>query len=506
MTPTPFAEPTPRAPRRRRGVLVATAVAVAVAALGACSSEPADPATQPATDGSGHDVGVQLFQWTWDAIAAECTDDLGPAGYAWVLTSPPQEHVLGGQWWTAYQPVSYLLESRLGTREQFAAMVATCHDAGVDVRVDAVVNHMTGQDEPGTGWAGSSYEHYEYPGIWTYDDFHHCGLSTSDDIVSYFDRAQVQTCELVNLADLATETAPVRERLSAYLQDLVSLGVDGLRIDAAKHMAADDIAAILAPLTKGDADDGADLAIMQEVIRGSAEPISPDEYLGNGQVYEFTYGKELKGVIAGSPGLALELGDATARYVPSDDAVVFVENHDTERNGSTLSYQDGTDDALATVLMLAGAYGTPQVYSGYSFTDTDAGPQQLDDGEVVDATCGGDPRPGADLKDGAWVCQHRWPQVAGMVGWRGVVGDAPVVDTWSEGDAVALGRGQRGFVVVNFGDDELRTTLTTSLPDGSYCDVLAGGEDCTKVTVEDGRVDVVVPAGAALAWDVADRV
>jgi len=471
---------------------------LALLTLSGCAGDPPDPATRPATDGSGHDVGVQLFSWTWDAIADECTSTLGPAGYAWVLTSPPQEHVLGEPWWTAYQPVSYELESRLGTREQLSAMIATCHEAGVDVRVDAVVNHMTGQDAPGTGWAGSSYEHYAYPGLWAPDDFHHCGLTANDDIAVYLDRAQVQTCELLNLADLDTGNPQVRERLTAYLQDLLSLGVDGFRIDAAKHIAADDLAAILAPLPD-------DVAIMQEVIRGSAEPITPQEYVPLGQVYEFTYGKELAGMLAGSPGLALELGQAAARYVPSDDAIVFVENHDTERNGSTLSYQDGPTDALASVLMLAGAYGTPQVYSGYAFTDTDTGPRQDADGRVLDATCVADPAPTTPVTDGDWVCQHRWPQVAGMVGWRGVAGDAPVVDTWSQGDAVALGRGRRAFVVVNAGDDELVTTLSTSLPDGGYCDVLAGQEDCLATEVSDGRLNVTVPPRSAQAWDVAHR-
>ncbi|CAM5780586.1 alpha-amylase [Cellulomonas persica] len=485
--------------RRAAALRTVGLVALALATLVGCSdepAEPADPAAEPATDGSGHDVGVQLFEWTWDAIADECTTTLGPAGYAWVLTSPPQEHVLGDPWWTAYQPVSYRLESRLGTRDQLAAMIETCHAAGVDVRVDAVINHMTGQDDPGTGWAGSSYEHYTYPGLWTPEDFHHCGLTPTDDIALYLDREQVQTCELVNLADLDTTSPTVRARLTAYLQDLLSLGVDGFRIDAAKHMAADDVAAILEPLPD-------DVAIMQEVIRGSAEPISPEEYVPNGQVYEFTYGKEIAGVLAGSPRLALELGQATARYVASDDAVVFVENHDTERNGSTLSYQDGATDALATVLMLAGTYGTPQVYSGYAFADVDAGPRLDDDGRVLDATCVADPSPATAVQPGDWVCQHRWPQVAGMVGWRGVAGDAPVVDTWSEGDAVALGRGSRAFVVVNAGDDELTATLPTSLPDGDYCDVLTGDDACVVTRVRDGAAEVAVPAQSAAAWDVA---
>ncbi|MBT0994771.1 alpha-amylase family protein [Cellulomonas sp. DKR-3] len=485
-----------RRARAARWLTPPAAAVLALTALAGCTGEPPDPATRPAADGSGHDVGVQLFQWTWDAVAAECTDELGPAGYAWVLVSPPQEHVVGAPWWTAYQPVSYRLESRLGTREQLAAMVETCHDAGVDVRVDAVINHMTGQDEPGTGWAGSSYEHYRYPGTWEEDDFHHCGLTPADDIVLYGDREQVQTCELVNLADLDTGASHVRERLTAYLEDLVGLGVDGFRIDAAKHMAAQDVGAVVAPL-----DD--DVAIMQEVIRGSAEPVQPEEYVANGQVYEFTYGKEMAGVVAGSPGLALELGEASARYLPSDDAVVFVENHDTERNGSTLSYRAGTDDALATVLMLAGDYGTPQVYSGYAFDDVDAGPPQDDGGTVLDASCSADPGPQATPAPGDWVCQHRWPQVAGMVGWRGVVGDAEVRDTWSEGDAVALGRGQRGFVVVNLGDETLTTTLPTSLPEGDYCDVLSAADACARTTVHDGEIEVVVPPGSAAAWDVA---
>ncbi|MDM7831521.1 alpha-amylase [Cellulomonas edaphi] len=469
--------------------------AIVAVLLASCSGPAPDPDAEPASDGSGRDVGVQLFEWTWDAIARECTDHLGPAGYAWVLTSPPQEHITGEPWWTSYQPVSYRVESRLGTREQFAAMVRTCHDAGVDVWADAVLNHMTGLDEGGVGWAGSSFEHYTYPGIWTPDDFHHCGLTDGDDISSYLDADEVQTCELVNLADLDTASPHVHSTLTAYLQDLLSLGVDGFRIDAAKHMAPADVAAVLEPLPAGT-------GIAQEVIRGSNEPISPEQYTGNGQVYEFTYAKELMGVLAGSPGLALDLGSASARYVPSPDAVVFVDNHDTERNGSTLSYRDA-DYALANVLMLAGSYGTPQVYSGYAFDDTDAGPAQDASGAVLDATCPAEPGPEAQREAGDWVCQHRWPAVAGMVGWRGVVGDAPVVDAWSEGDAVAFGRGERGFVVVNAGDDAQAIDVATSLADGDYCDVLAAG--CDASTVADGRIRLTVPAHTARAYDVAHR-
>ena len=115
--------------------------------------------------------------------------------------SPPQEHVAGSQWWTDYQPVSYTLTSKRGNRQQFANMVTTCHAAGVNVIADTIFNHMSGSDDGGVGVAGSSFQHYVYPGIYQNQDFHHCGLEPGDDIANYDNAVEVQTCELVNLAE-----------------------------------------------------------------------------------------------------------------------------------------------------------------------------------------------------------------------------------------------------------------------------------------------------------------
>ncbi len=498
------------------------AAAVGLASLTACDGPGTDLPPGPATTAPAVDdvarttagrpgvpgVGVQLFQWTWDAIAAECTDHLGPDGYGWVLTSPPQEHVLGAQWWTSYQPVSYRVESRLGTRAQFAAMVDACHAAGVDVVADAVLNHMTGQDVPGTGWAGSAYEHLDYPGIYsdTGGDFHHCGLTPGDDIADYDDPTQVRRCELVNLADLATETPHVRATLAAYLQDLRSLGVDGFRIDAAKHVAPDDIGAVLAELP-------ADTVVVQEVIRGAGEPITPEQFVAHGQVLEFGWAQDLRGLLRGSLSLVEDLGPDWG-YVASADAVIFVDNHDTERNGSTLSYRDGWEYTLGNVLLLASAYGTPVVYSGYAFSDRDAGPPQDTAGAVLDAVCPDDAGPDAPRADGEWTCQHRWDVVTGMVGWRAAVtageGAAPTEAFWSEGEVVAFSRGARGLVVVNAEDTPLAAEVPTTMPDGDYCDVTAGPVDrvgaggageCPGETVEvrSGVATVAVASRSALA-------
>ncbi len=446
-------------------------------------------------DGTGarSDVGIQLFQWNWDSIASECTDVLGPAGVAWVLTSPPQEHIMGSAWWTAYQPVSYQIESRLGTREQFAAMVTTCHDAGVAVIVDAVINHMTGQDSGGTGWAGTEFGHYDYPDLYTEDDFHHCGLSDSDDITDYSSAGNVQTCELVNLADLATEKSSVQETIATYLNDLRSLGVDGFRIDAAKHMPAADVAAIV------DRIDG-DPYIVQEVIRTDGEPIQPEDYLGSGDVFEFGLAYQLvTWMKTGSLDSIATVG--SYGFAPSEQAATFVDNHDTERNRQTLSYRDGAKYRLATMLLLASDYGSPVLYSGYAFTINDKGLPLDADGTVSDVSCV-DQRDSYD--DGEWVCQHRWPGVLGMVGWRSAVGSAPVHDEWSEDDAYAFGCGELGYVIFNASDAVVENDFETSLPAGDYCNVAAEGCDVVEVAA-DGVLSVAVPPWSAVAIHVDSR-
>lgn len=448
------------------------------------------PGPEPAVETSPT-VGVQLFQWPWRSVAKECTEVLGPHQFGFVLLSPAQEHIQGEAWWTSYQPVSYQLESKLGTREEFAEMVATCGEAGVDVIADAVINHMAGIDG-GTGVAGTDFTHYNYPGLYGPEDFHACTLTASGDIEIYSDQQQVQECELVNLADLETGSEKVRDTIAAYLDDLTSLGVAGFRIDAAKHMPATDVEAIVGRL------DGQPL-IISEVIRGGGEPIQPEDYLAAGDVFAFQVARDISGLVpGGAVWRALELRDGE---VPSEQAFTFVTNHDTERNGQTLTYKDGNQFGVATALLLGIDYGTPVVYSGYAFSDRDAGASQTD-GRVDDVVCA---EPSQEPADGAWLCQHR--DVAGLAEWVAVVGTAPVENVWREGYAVAFDRGDRGLIAVNSTSTPVTATLTTNLPDGPYCDAASspappGTEGrCEEGTfvVEDGKVTVEMPAMGAVA-------
>src|SRR5690348_8860598 len=99
-----------------RHTIAVAGVAVALAVgLSACAGASAAPRASASTAPRITGVGVEMFQRPWTSVGTECGSTLGPAGFSWVLTSPPQEHIAGAQWWTSYQPVSYSLDSKLGT-------------------------------------------------------------------------------------------------------------------------------------------------------------------------------------------------------------------------------------------------------------------------------------------------------------------------------------------------------------------------------------------------------
>jgi alpha-amylase len=443
---------------------------------------------------------VQLFEWKWTDVARECEAYLGPKGFAGVQISPPNEHawVTSGDgapfpWWMRYQPVSYSLDrSRSGTRAEFADMVTRCRAVGVGIYADAVFNHMapgsgTTSSAGATTWGGGSFPRVPY-GI---GDFHNPPCA----ITNYFDATNVQTCSLSGLPDLNTGAAYVRGKIADYLVDLASLGVAGFRVDAAKHMSPTDVGAIIDAV---NARAGRPLAWYLEVIGSPGEAVQPSQYFalaGNSvSVTEFAYGPQLFGKFAGGGKLAdLRTFGESWGLLPSARAIAFTDNHDVQRGhaagGSYLTYHNGPTYDLANVFMLAWPYGTPVVMSSYAFNtasafDTSYGPPFVAgtgatrgpwDGGVTAPAC-------FNQTVGGWVCEHRFRPIGNMVGFRNATAANTAVTDWVDDAAnlIAFGRGSLGFVVINQEATALARSFHTSLPAGSYCDVISG--DFTAAT------------------------
>ncbi|EGG02960.1 alpha-amylase [Melampsora larici-populina 98AG31] len=431
------------------------------------------------------DVTVQLFQWPHIDVANECESHLAPAGYRWVQVSPPQEHIRGPQWWVDYQPVSYILNSKRGSPQQFVEMVNRCNAAGVGVIVDAVVNHMTSGRPEGFGTSGSSFSHYSYDDIYDYHDFHHCGRNGNDHISDYTDRYEVQNCELLGLADLATETTKVRDTIGTYLDSLARIGVTGFRMDASKHMPATDIRAILQRVTNRGR-----MHIVQEVIFGFDEPIRPEEYIMNGNVHVFQGASDLKRLFKtdGMAHLVHPVGWGSAwgnGYLASEHSTVFVTNHDLERSGGSLVAAD-PQYLLAHVFILTWSYGQVDILSGYNFTNFDDGPSQFR------VHCG----------QFGWRCEHRHPMIVGAIQIRGRSGSQPVRNIITSGsNRTAYSRGSKGFIALNNEPEEwiLPPGTQIGMKPGDYPDVLGSNQIVVRVGGRGRLIDsIVIPGFSAV--------
>jgi alpha-amylase len=128
---------------------------------------------------------------------------------------------------------NYALNDRFGTEQDFKDLVAEVHKRDMLIIVDVVVNNMA------QGFDNTVPPKIDYSKFHPFNDdkyFHpYCNVTKWEDPEDY------QKCWLypygVALADLATDTKEVSDELNRWVKQLVSnYSIDGLRIDAAKHV------------------------------------------------------------------------------------------------------------------------------------------------------------------------------------------------------------------------------------------------------------------------------
>ncbi len=461
----------------------------------------------PASALNAPDTSVTLFHWKWTDIAKECTNYLGPQGYGAVQISPPSSALQGTNWWDIYQPVDYTnLNSKMGTAAQLQAMINTCHAAGVRVYADAVLNHLAAGS--GTSTAGASFSGgSSYPRFGAQDFHAACDIQGSD---YNSNRDGVTQCRLVGLPDLNTGSSYVQGQATAYLNLLISMGIDGFRFDAAKHMRESELQTIVANANHTTTS-GEPVFITQEIIMDGT--VDRASYFAIGSSNEFTYptmlqqafrnaGTSISQIPAmmGTPG---NWGGSWSFISDSNKATVFVNNWDTERNGQSLnaSNHGATNDTsgtkrydLANIFMLAWPYGLQaQIESGFNFSDTNA---DAPTASPFDAN-------GNPLINQQWDFIHRWSDISNMVAFRSTT-SGQGMDHFTTGNAnqIAFGRGAKGFVVINNDTNVWNATFQSSLPAGTYCNVINGLANAGKsacladsvVVAANGSFSVSVPA------------
>ncbi|MGO4959803.1 type I pullulanase [Bifidobacterium pseudolongum] len=508
--------------RRTTGIGVAIAMvgtgALLAVPMAANAAEDTGQTTLPAKT----DVQVIAFQQTWNSIAKECTNTYGPQGVAYVEISPPQESIQGTEWWTSYQPVSYKLDSKLGTEAEFKNMITTCDAAGVGIIADVVLNQTTGLDVAAgeqTGVAGTKYngltgdypgftgENGQYPQGVTAADFHdyNNGASISD----YKNQQEVQEGRLNSMWDFDTSSEKVQDIQSDYLAKLYKMGVKGFRMDAVKHINNEDIKGIKDKMAQKVGKNANDIYWIQEVIGNASEApgIQPRNYLETGTVTQFDYKSSLASSmyddIRNLNTIGSNIGDTNLNVnaIPSNLANVFVANWDTARSDG-LSYHDHALYTLANTFMLAYDYGTPRLLSDYKYPDTKTGHDNGAPGATATSVPDVDFDQACSTNTGDWNCQQRWTSMRGMIAFHNYAHGEPVTAMQTDEnkqDLIAFSRGSKGFVAINNTVEDADVSYTTTMPDGVYCDVYAV-QDCSKtITVSGGKVTTTIPALQAVA-------
>lgn len=94
---------------------------------------------------------------------------------------------------------------------------------------------------------------------------------------------------------------------------------------------------------------------------GAVTEFSHSNFIGRA----FNGGIDLKALINWGPAWGM---------LPSEQAFVFVDNHDNQRGGGDiLTYKSAQRYAMATAFMLAQPYGIPRVMSSFEFDSSEQG-------------------------------------------------------------------------------------------------------------------------------------
>lgn len=166
-------------------------------------------------------VILHCFDWKLSDIKAELPN-IAKAGFSSVQTSPLQGSPNQGVWYWLYQPLGFeIKDTGLGGEEELKSLCEEADKYGIKVIVDVVANHLAGNDRE------QLQKPFDQDIYW-----HNSGKKVSDS-----NRTAVTTYDLGEYGDLKSEDSTVIAAAKAYVEKLQSLGVDGIRWDAAKHIA-----------------------------------------------------------------------------------------------------------------------------------------------------------------------------------------------------------------------------------------------------------------------------
>jgi glycosidase len=380
----------------------------------------------------------------------------------------------------------YRIDPHLGTWSDFDTLVSTAHSNGIKIVIDFAPNHSNPND---TGEYGSIYNNGVFQAAYNNDPngwFHHNG-----GIQDYNNIYQDEYYNLADLADLAQENSSVDSYLKGAINQFLTHGVDGVRVDAVKHMP--------------DQTGGWDRTLSDDVESQSSGPhyMVGEWYLSS--ISDPTYGDAVRfannsGInllnfplttalrdVYGSGNGASELDSVVSQeesnFTWLNDQGNFIDNHDMSRFLTLNSSYDRMQEAEAASMTLPGIpiiyYGTEQ----YLHNDTSGGGDPYNRPMMSSfSTTTTAYQEIADLS----ALRHSNPALAyGTYEQRWINSDVFIYERqfFNNVVLVAVNKGSSGYNI---------TGLNTNLPNGNYSDYLG--------SLLHGGATLSVSGGAASAF------
>lgn len=165
-------------------------------------------------------VILHCFDWTAAQVEAEI-ENIAKAGFTAVQLSPVHEREGASAWYMAYQPYDFKVGNSIASVASLTSLCTAAHEVGVKVIVDVIANHTNGDLK----WVAERLQDHSL--------YHNDPTKMND--IDYSSRYSI-THDDMGIQDLATETEAVQTIIKAYVAELKSCGVDGIRWDAAKHI------------------------------------------------------------------------------------------------------------------------------------------------------------------------------------------------------------------------------------------------------------------------------
>ncbi len=257
---------------------------------------------------------LHCFDWSFNQIKEELPN-IAKAGFTSVQTSPSQGNAgNNATWYFAYQPYDFTFaEGGLGSKQDLKNLCAEADKYGIKVIVDVVSNHLNGSMS------------YVAP-KWNNNEYWHTHGSNID----YNNRWQVTHGD-IGMRDLNSEHPTVYNAVRAYVDELKSYGVDGIRWDAAKHIGLpSEDCDFWSAVTKNSG-----MWHYGEILIGPTDNGGNDhlmkEYTNYISVTDNTYGRDMRYSIQGGNAYSHN-GNWANRGVANDKIVYWAESHDTYAN------------------------------------------------------------------------------------------------------------------------------------------------------------------------------